>query len=74
MMVEALPEVEGLISDIQSHPNTRLDSNTLDKFSKLSVNNLKAVLLQVNGPKADTLSENIPDDKLDEGCLLKTIL
>ena len=59
-------DVEDIISDINDKPTSVLGPVLITRFNDLIPKKKEQVLLQIDDSKAETLTENIQDDNLDE--------
>ena len=59
-------DVEDIISDIIDKPTSVLGPDLITRFNDLIAKKKEQVLLQIDNSKAETLTENIRDDQLDE--------
>ena len=59
-------DVEDLVSDITDKPTSVLGPDLITRFNDLIPKKKEQVLLQIDNSKAETLTENIRDDHLNE--------
>ena len=59
-------DVEDIISDINDKPTSVLGPVLITRFNELIAKKKEQVLLQIDNSKAETLTEIIRDDHLDE--------
>ena len=59
-------DVEDLVTKIDNKPTSNFGRDLIEKFNNLSPKQKEQVLLQIDNSKAETLTEIIRDDHLDE--------